>query len=169
MHERAGLGFRDPILGIDPSSSTIGWCVLRGSEYDSGCAKFRGELPEKMNQYHWWLHDMVEEWRPAIIVLEEPFTPHGNKSFGTAPMVLQQFKGAALVALANVTVPVYWVESATWKKYVLGHGGITTKQKAEGLIVQQLKGLGFQTSQVDEADAVCIALYMRKKFFDRIC
>jgi len=168
MHEHAGLCFSDPIMGIDPSSSTIGWSLLRGARYDSGVVKFKGEIDDKLYSYHWWLRDMVEMHRPAIIGIEEPFMPRGSNSFGSAPMVLQQFKGVTRLALAKAIMPKHWVENKTWKKEVLGNGGITTEQKAQGMIVRLISALGFEADHVDEADAICIAIYMRKKLFGRI-
>ena len=163
MHEKSGVCFSDPILGIDPSSSRIGWACLAGTAYETGEISFPGELDQKLDLYGRWLRDQIRMCRPAIVVIEEPFIGQGS-----AATVLYQMQGVARAALAQYIGVVEWVANKRWKAQVLGNGGITTEDKMKGVIKKAVNGLGFETYGLDDADAVCIAMYMRKRLFDRI-
>jgi len=161
--ERAGLRFEDPILGIDPSSAAIGWGLIKGDAHESGVVRFKGEKGDKLRCYRLWLKDMVRMAQPAIVAIEMPFIGQGS-----AAGVIYNYQGVALDALSTYVGAVDWVASSSWKSSVLGNGGITTREKQAGKIVEMVRLLGFHVEKIDEADALCIALHVRKKFFSRI-
>ena len=156
---QGALAFDDPILGLDVSSSQIGWCVLTGDNHVGGAIDFSGTLAQKLSEYRRWLRDMVTHHRPAVIAYEEPFI--GN--FGATAMVLIMYYGVTKEALSSYVGLFMALQNATWKKEVCGRGNITTKEKAAGAVQRIIAAKGFKTGSLDEADAVALALCARGK------
>lgn len=166
MTKATGISFDDAIFGLDIDSQHIGWAVVRGSHHQTGHGRFRQEPFGKfLLTYSHWLRDLVQEHQPAVICIEQPFV-----SAGKIPAVdkLYRMHGVTDMALAGYIGAIDTVYPGTWKKHVIGSGAITTKAKKGGVIVNHLVGMGFKVDQIDEADALAIALYERKKLTGRL-
>ena len=153
-HDSGALAFDDPILGLDVASAQIGWCVLTGETHVGGAIMFPGELGEQLSEYRSWLRDMVTKHRPAVIAYEALF-------IGPAAINLISYQAVTREALALYVGLLTFIHAATWKKEVCGRGGITTKEKAAGVVQRIIEGKGFKTASLDEADAVALALCAR--------
>ena len=155
-----GIDWNDPILGLDLSSVCIGVAVLRGRDYHTEHINLRGELPEKLHTFRRWLRWYVPRVQPAVIAIEAPIVGQGN-SAATG----YQFNGVAREALCKAICPVDEIYASTWKKQVHGNGRI---DKKKGHVLLSLNKMNFDVRQLDEADALSVALCMRKKLFGRI-
>ena len=163
--EQTGLEFEDTIMGLDLSSRCVGWSVLRGPHYETGHVKFKGyTIGHKLITYRDWLADMVRMHQPSLIVKESVFV--GNNGNAVIPLI--KYHGVTEERLADFVGVVLDVPSATWKKTVCGRGNITTKEKEAGAILNILSAMGFAVGQIDEGDALCVALCKRKEFFGRL-
>jgi len=159
-----GVSFDDVIMGLDIDTKHIGWAVVRGRDHVTGHAKFRCDNRGRfLMLFHHWLKDHVQDHQPAVICIENPFVGQP-----TAVGPLYEMRGVALMALAGYRGALDFVNIGTWKKEICGRGNISTKEKRAGKIVEIVNRMGFRVEQIDEADAMCIALHERKKLTGRL-
>ena len=159
-----GVAFDDIVMGLDIDTQHIGWAVLRGHDHVADFVKFpRDDEGRFLTMLHHWIKHIVQEHRPAVIGLELPFV--GQPS---AVGPLYKMHGVTEMALAGYIGAVDRFHSGTWKKQVCGRGNITTKEKKAGLIVEIVNRMGFKVTQIDAADALCIALHSRNKLTGRL-
>jgi len=149
------------ILGIDPSSTSVGWGVLTfaGEYVKSGELKPPRTLP--IQAKFRWIHKKIEAVLAGlddelIVAMETVFAPLGGKSVGghRAALVLAQARGAILAALDFPQHEVVDLAPSTIKKWVGGHGHSTKDQ------VRKMVEKTFDLEQLgtDEADALAMAL-----------
>lgn len=160
-----GVSFDDCFLGLDIDTKHIGWSVIRGSFHNTGHAVFdRLHFGKFLMMYRAWLRDLITEQQPAVICIELPFIGQP-----TAVGPLYKIHGVTEMTLAGFVGAVDHVHSATWKKQVCGRGNITTAEKRAGMIINIVNKMGFDdVDQIDEADALCIALHERNKLTGRM-
>jgi crossover junction endodeoxyribonuclease RuvC len=146
------------VLGLDPGSRTTGWgCVaIEGSRCHllaSGCIEppAASPLPERLADLAAALVALLEQWRPAVAVLEEPF--HGVNS--RSLIVLAQARGALLATLAARRVVIAEYSPAEVKSAVTGNGRADKLQVAR-MVAMLLPGAGALAA--DAADALAVAL-----------
>ena len=155
-----GLDFEDPILGLDIATTT-GWGWVCGSLYESGQATFPPKL--RLPLFRKFLFDLIEEQRPALIVVEEVFI---NPRQST--VALLHMHGVMLEALSYCYSPMVWIGNTEAKNVVGGNGKMTAQEKKNGAMVRALAGHGFTvTDGTDAADGLAVALTERKKLFGR--
>jgi Holliday junction resolvasome RuvABC endonuclease subunit len=145
-------------LGLDLSSTRIGYAVLRGDDLASGQLAFKGSLASKLHYYRRWLHDMIERHRPAAIAVEDVFA--GGDATPTSYGPLYCLKGVTLEATSTYRGDLGFVHPSTWKSKICRRK-ITTADKKAGLVVQILNSKGWYVTGIDEADAVAVALCRR--------
>jgi crossover junction endodeoxyribonuclease RuvC len=146
------------VLGLDPGSRTTGWgCVAvegaRARLLACGCIEppHEAPLPRRLAQLAADLTVLVERWRPAVAVLEEPF--HGVNS--RSLIVLAQARGALLATLAGQQVAIEEYSPAEVKSAVTGNGRAGKDQVAR-MVAVLLPGAGRLAP--DAADALAVAL-----------
>jgi crossover junction endodeoxyribonuclease RuvC len=146
------------VLGLDPGSRTTGWgCVAveggRARLLACGCIEppEAAPLPRRLARLAAELAVLVERWRPAVAVLEEPF--HGVNA--RSLIVLAQARGALLVTLANHEVAIEEYSPAEVKSAVTGNGRAGKDQVAR-MVAMLLPGAGRLAP--DAADALAVAL-----------
>lgn len=160
-----GFSFDDDgILGLDIDTKNIGWALIRGSHHVTGHGKFRRDPFDKfLLMYSRWLRDLIQEQQPAVIAIESAFV-----GLPTAAAPLYEMHGVTKLVLASYRGTYGYVHNATWKKDICGKGNIATKDKKARVIVRICNAMGFAVDQIDEADALCIGLHMRKKLTGRL-
>ncbi len=145
------------ILGVDPGSRKTGFGIintLHGQpeyvvsgvicpEYDS--------LPDRLKQIHQYLCDVIDEYCPQEMAVEQVFMA---KSAASA-LKLGQARGAVIVAAVNHDLPVAEYEAKKVKQSVVGNGG-ADKTQVQHMVKHLLKLSG--TPQEDAADALAVAL-----------
>lgn len=161
----AGFDFeRDGIFALDIDTHNIGWASLRGSHHLTGTGRMRRDPFDKfLLMYSHWLRDLIQDHQPAVIAIEAPFVGHA-----AAAASLYQIHGVTKLVLASYRGVYDYVHNKTWKADICGDGNIPTADKRKGKIVRICKRMGFPVEGIDEADALCLALHMRKKLTNRL-
>ena len=145
------------ILGIDPGSIKTGFGIISHqggrSEYiTSGVIRLpRTSLPERLKVIHDSVAEIVEQYCPQELAIEEVFLARDAK----AAIKLGQARGAAIVACVNKDMPVYEYAAKSIKKAVVGTGN-ADKQQVQHMVKSLLK-LPAAPSE-DAADALAAAL-----------
>ena len=145
------------ILGIDPGSRKTGFGIINtlGNRHEyvaSGVIRLGdGPLPERLKVIYQSLSEVIEEYCPQQMAVEQVFMA---KSAGSA-LKLGQARGAAIVAAVNHDLPVAEYEAKKIKQSVVGNGG-GDKVQVLHMVRQILKLSGMP--QEDAADALAVAL-----------
>lgn len=156
------------ILGIDPGSRNTGYGIIRAlkqPEYiTSGHIKIIGnDWGSRLHQIYTDLLEIIEIYQPQQISIEKVFV-HKNVS---SALKLGQARGAAIVAVANMGLPIYEYSPRQIKQIVTGSGN-ATKETVQH-IVQNLLYLN-NKPQADAADALAIAMchgfYINSKLYN---
>lgn len=162
------------ILGVDPGTRSVGYGVIeprpgRGTassyayvECGVIVAPSRLDMPGRLHIVARGLSEIVEELRPAVLVLEKAF--HGKNA--SSALKLGQARGAIMLLAAQHELPVLEYTPAEIKQTVVGHGRATKQQ------IQHRVRLLFRlrrAPQSDAADALAIALcHAQRAGFDLV-
>ena len=75
-----GLGNKMRILGVDPGTKILGYCVIDLNNEALQCLTWgvvKGgpskEVANRLGILYSGLHDIIEEWKPDVLAIEEPF------------------------------------------------------------------------------------------------
>lgn len=145
------------VLGIDPGSRVTGFGVIetdgvRSRYLGSGCIRTAsGAFPERLGEIFSGLRDVLAEWQPAEVAIEQVFVSRNASS----ALKLGQARGAAISAVVTLDLPVFEYTPAAVKQGLVGNG------RAEKEQVQHMVRiiLGMQGKMgLDESDALAIAL-----------
>jgi crossover junction endodeoxyribonuclease RuvC len=145
------------ILGIDPGSRYTGYGVIdceRGRSRLVTCGRIvatTGTMPERLLRIHAGLAQLLGEYLPHEIAIEEVFV---NKNVQSA-LVLGQARGVALLAGAQAAVPLAEY-AATQVKLALTGQGRADKEQVQHM-VKVLLNLR-EPLVADASDALAIAL-----------
>jgi len=145
------------IIGIDPGSRCTGYGVIDsdGFRHDyiaSGYLNIKGdELPDRLGSIFNQLCDVIKEWQPQTMGIEQVFV---NKNVDSA-LKLGQARGAAICAGVSAQLAVGEYTPRAIKKAVVGNGS-ADKQQIQQMMKILLK-LDF-VPQSDEADGLAIAV-----------
>lgn len=146
------------ILGIDPGSRYTGYGVIEVAGSKSrhlACGRINatvGEMPERLLKILQGLGEVIAEFQPQEVALEEVFV---NKNMASA-LVLGQARGAAICAVALAGLPLAEYAATQVKLALVGNG------RAEKLQVQHMVKVLLNVREVamaaDAADALAVAL-----------
>jgi crossover junction endodeoxyribonuclease RuvC len=147
------------IFGIDPGSRRTGYgCVERiGSRHvlvicGSLSGPPRATFPDRLNAIHDGLRTLIMRHRPDCVAVEDIFHARNVRS----ALKLGEARGVALLAAAEVGVPVVSYAPAAVKRAVVGYGRAEKHQVQQ--MVKLLLGLAEAPTPHDVADALAIAL-----------
>ncbi len=145
------------ILGIDPGSRYTGYGVIEvagGKSRHLVCGRINatvGEMPERLLKIMRGLGEIIAEYHPQEVALEEVFV---NKNVSSA-LVLGQARGVAMVAAAQAGLPLAEYAATQVKLALVGNG------RAEKLQVQHMVKVLLNLREVmaaDASDALAVAL-----------
>ena len=145
------------ILGIDPGSQKTGFGIIN---YDAGKSEYitsgiirlpKGELPERLRIIFESVSELVEQYCPQQVAVEQVFMA---KSAGSA-LKLGQARGAAIVACVAQNLAVAEYSARQIKQSVVGTGAADKAQVQH--MVKTLLHLP-AAPQEDAADALAAAL-----------
>lgn len=147
------------VLGLDPGSVHTGWGMVekRGSSLShlaSGRFSSRRDEPlaARLAFLAAELERVVDQWRPAVVVLESLFHARNVRSL----IVLAQARGALLATLARQGLEIREFSPAEVKSAVTGHGRAGKEQ------VSRMVGLLLATAAhnlpTDTTDALAVAI-----------
>jgi len=146
------------ILGIDPGSRLTGWGVVEDQGRDpvylgSGTVVLdgKGELAVRLARLGAECGELLREWRPAAVVLEQAFVARNVQS----ALRLGEARGAVLAAIGATGIALHEYAPAAVKLAAVGDGRADKGAIIRG-VVRRL-GLAEQLA-TDAADALALAL-----------
>lgn len=145
------------ILGIDPGLHITGWGVidytslrLRYVAHGTITTDSSEEIAHRLNKIYKDLSDIIEEYSPEQVAIEEVFVNNNPIS----SLKLGMARGAAICCVGVLGLPVSEYTPNKVKKAVVGVGHATKDQIS--VMVQKL--LNCANVRADAADALAIAI-----------
>ena len=146
------------LLALDQSSTRTGLCVGRPdgpvSLHSSRIKKRGSEYGAALAAYGRWLNQRIDEYRPTLIVYEQPVRPNGMLNLHTARLLYGLCGIIEVVALQR-SIPCLEVHNQKVKVRLYGKGG---KKPKERDAVRMARAWGFDATNSDEADAAGVFL-----------
>jgi crossover junction endodeoxyribonuclease RuvC len=143
------------VLGIDPGLTTTGYAIVGSGEVVAlGVIRTdpANPVPTRLAEIHRDLTGLIVEFSPAVMAIEQVFV---NRNLQTATSVVRA-SGAAMIAAAELGVPVVEYSPSAVKSAVAGYGR-APKEQVQRMVAARM-GLSEPPSPPDAADAVAIAL-----------
>jgi crossover junction endodeoxyribonuclease RuvC len=153
------------VLGVDPGLRQTGYGLLDASArgpglVDAGIIRtsIRSSLPLRLRELYAGFVQVIEEGRPELIVMEDPFAHPG---FPRTAIVMGQVCGVIQLAAAHAGIPVDALAPASVKRAVAASGQARKRQVQR--MVRVLLALGEDpVSHVADALALALAAASRR-------
>ena len=145
------------VMGIDPGSVVTGYGIIesdgtRSFHVAHGHIRLKGaSFIERLGHIHAAIGELVAEWRPAEVAIEQVFL--GNNVMSA--LKLGQARGAAITAVVSRSIPVAEYAPRAVKQVVTGAGG-AGKDQVQTMVRALLRIE--ETLQADAADGLAIAV-----------
>jgi crossover junction endodeoxyribonuclease RuvC len=147
------------ILGVDPGSSCTGYGLIAGVGNDisyvaSGAIKLSPKATkyEKLRSIYLEVGRVIGEFSPTHFAIEEVFYNKNPRS----TLVLGEARGAAILAAAMASLPVFEYSAREVKQSVTGNGAAHKSQV--NFMLGKLLGLVPPPENADESDALAVAM-----------
>jgi len=147
------------ILGIDPGTITMGYGVIEvrdgeATMVDCGALDTprSSTIGERLNYLHQRLLEIISQYQPDVVAVEQPFMSKNVKS----TLAVGMAQAIALLAAASKGIPTYEYTPAQVKQRVANYGG-SSKEQVQEMVRLQL-GLPHVPQPSDAADALAVAL-----------
>jgi len=147
------------VLGIDPGTAALGYGIVErtgGSlrAVDYGCLTTSPDLglPERLDQIHALVAELIETHRPELVAVERLFF---SRNAQTA-LAVGQARGVVLLAAAQAGIPVREATPNEIKVGVTGYGAADKDQV--GKMVSVILQLAEVPRPDDTADALAAAI-----------
>jgi crossover junction endodeoxyribonuclease RuvC len=148
------------VVGVDPGLGCTGYGVVESQAgrlriRDAGVIRSnaKAELPERLVQLHDAVAEVLEEFQPRALALEELYSEY---EFPRTALLMAHARGVICLAAARHRIPVWGFPPSEVKNAIVGHGRASKEQVQE--MVQRLFGLPQRPSPNDMADALAIAV-----------
>jgi crossover junction endodeoxyribonuclease RuvC len=155
IHNIFGVDLKMIIMGIDPGFAITGYGIVKyegnrfaSIDYGAVTTDSSMELPKRMLLLYNGLTDIIKEFRPEAIAIEELFF---NKNTKTA-LNVGHGRGVAVLAAAQSGIDVFEYTPLQVKQAVVGYG------RAEKAQVQQMIKVILNLSEIPKPDDVADAL-----------
>jgi len=146
------------ILGIDPGSRNLGYCVLEHSGVKNSLIE-AGLIKIKQNELQEQIIDMVEGIELVLknhkieqVAIEDIFFAHNPKSV----IKLAQFRGALSLKILQEVGYFYEYTPLQVKKALTGNGKASKEQVA--FMVKRLLNIKKEIKPLDITDAMAVAI-----------
>jgi crossover junction endodeoxyribonuclease RuvC len=146
------------ILGIDPGSRNLGYCVLESSGVKNSLIE-AGLIKIKQNQLQEQIIDMVEGIELVLknhkidqVAIEDIFFAYNPKSV----IKLAQFRGALSLKILQEVGYFYEYTPLQVKKALTGNGKATKEQVA--FMVKRILNIKKEIKPLDITDAIAVAI-----------
>jgi crossover junction endodeoxyribonuclease RuvC len=146
------------VLGIDPSIKSTGFGIIEFSNNTYtviNCGVIRPSrrmlFHHKINEIRSRLDDLIAEFEPDEVAIENPFYAQNIKT----AITLGQVRGATLVAVASHNCSLYEYSPLEIKKAVTGYGQADKNQVR--VMVQTLLNIKDKKLETDTSDALATA------------
>jgi crossover junction endodeoxyribonuclease RuvC len=158
------------ILGVDPGTITMGYGVIDASGDEATMvdasaldAPQSSTIGERLNYLHQRLLEIMAQYKPDVVAVEQPFMAKNVKS----TLAVGMAQAIALLAAASKGIPVYEYTPAQVKQRVANYGG-SSKEQVQEMVKLQL-GLPHLPESSDAADALAVALcHLRETHLDNL-
>jgi len=148
-------------LGIDPGLVRTGWAVLepvglRANVVGHGLITppTQAELPARLAAGARRLREVVAEFNPDFVALEEVFTaPRHPRS----ALLMAHMRGVICLVLEEAGVPIVSL-TATTVKQRLTAGGHASKEQVQQMVLRLTRLTLVPGMRLDETDAIALAL-----------
>ena len=158
------------VLGVDPGTYKMGVGVVdsegAGISYvhaDTLSCKRGDALSNRLCSLFIQLLDVIKQWRPNEIAVEEPFAAHNIK----AAMAVGQAQAIAMVAGAQNGLMVASYAPRRVKQAVTDHGG-SSKEQVRAM-VEVLLRMKTPPPSSDASDALAVAIcHINARFADHL-
>jgi crossover junction endodeoxyribonuclease RuvC len=147
------------VLGIDPGTAALGYGIIERTgpdlrALDFGCHVTSPDagLPERLEQIHALVRDLIGLHKPALVGVERLFF---SRNAQTA-FAVGQARGVVLLAAAQAQVPVRDATPNEVKSAVAGYGAADKEQV--GRMVALVLSLDAVPTPDDAADALAVAI-----------
>ncbi len=147
------------VLGVDPGTFKMGLGVVDAEEgelthaYSCVLSPPRSKsLAERLHYLHDRLVEVVRQWQPAVVAIEEPFVARNVR----AAMAVGQAQAVAMVVAAQHALAVATYSPREVKRAVTDYGASSKDQVQE--MVKLLLALPAVPCSSDEADALAVAI-----------
>jgi len=147
------------VLGIDPGTAITGYGLVREEESELAlvtCGVIRtpaGQpLPERLRQIYAALRELIAQYRPASVAVEEIFFSNNART----AFAVGQARGVCLLAAVEAGLDVAEYTPTEVKQAINGYGRATKDQVQQ--MVRMLLALDDIPRPDDAADAVAIAI-----------
>jgi len=156
------------ILGIDPGTITMGYGVIDASGDEAtmvDCSALNAPqsstIGERLNYLHQRLLEIISQYQPDVVAVEQPFMSKNVKS----TLAVGMAQAIALLAAASKGIPTYEYTPTQVKQRVANYGG-SSKEQVQEMVKLQL-GLPQVPESSDAADALAVALcHLRETHLD---
>ena len=150
------------VLGIDPGLGCTGYAVV---DQDANAAAPRlieggairsndkRPLPERLQQIHREVSEIIAEFAPQVLALEDLYSEY---RFPRSALLMAHARGAICLAAAQGGIPVWSYAPSQVKSAVVGHGQ-ASKEQVQAMVVRVFSLPKVPTPH-DVADAMAIAL-----------
>jgi crossover junction endodeoxyribonuclease RuvC len=147
------------VLGIDPGTAITGWGLIEGEGqslqlvgYGAITTAAKTPLPTRLQQIYRGLMNLMAEYRPEAVAVEELFFGHNVRT----ALVVGQARGVTLLAIADAGLPMYEYKPLEVKQAVAGYGRADKGQVQS--MVRLLLNLAEVPRPDDAADALAVAI-----------
>lgn len=146
-------------LGVDPGTYRMGIGIIESSRGDLKfvhaeviSAKKGDSLPARLKQMHARLAELLTEFRPLAVAIEEPFVAKNAK----AAMAIGHAQAVAMLAAESDGVDVSTYSPRAVKQAVTDYGASTKEQVQE--MIKVLLHLDKLPTPLDASDALAVAI-----------
>ena len=147
------------VLGIDPGTVRMGIGVVDSERGELSVVhvsvisvKKSLSLPMRLLEIHSCLIEIISEFRPTDVAVEEPFVAKNVK----AALAVGQAQGIAMIAAASHGLETSGYSPRAVKQSVTDHGGSSKEQVKE--MVELILRLNAQPYPSDATDALAVAI-----------
>ncbi|MDD3653176.1 MAG: crossover junction endodeoxyribonuclease RuvC [Desulfotomaculaceae bacterium] len=149
------------VLAIDPGLAATGYAILDYRQHfisgliEGGIIKTRSgvSLEERLKQIYSGLEEILNEFKPDLIAIEELFSDYKNPK---TALLMAHARGVCLLIAGQSGLKVYHYSATKIKQSVTGTGGATKNQVQR--MVQVALGLTLPPKPDHVADAIAVAL-----------
>ena len=147
------------IFGVDPGSIHTGYgCIQKSGSrlriLTGGVISppAQGTFPEKLLSVHAGLSNLLQEYEPEVVAIEDLFYGRNARSASK----LGHVRGVAMLAAAEAGMPVAEYLPTQVKQAVVGYGRAEKQQVRD--MVMLLLGLKTAPGNLDTSDALAVAI-----------
>jgi crossover junction endodeoxyribonuclease RuvC len=147
------------ILGIDPGTNILGYCVIEynGRKYNIlkigsiNMTKLETHL-EKLNYIVDFISNILNEYTPDILAIEEPFYGKNVQSM----LKLGRAQGAVMTIAMQHKIKIEEITPRRVKQAITGKGSASKEQVAA--MISNITGYDISNLNTDATDAAAIAI-----------